>query len=149
MSPSRTRHRLSAHFVIEEFDSRDGARVPPRHEGAVALLAEWWLEPLRARFGAVTVHSGFRSLAHNLAVNGSPHSVHMLTTSLPEHEGRTMRAAAAADVVCATGSPSGWAAWATEHRRRHDHLAERGRGGIGHYASFIHLDTARLRSWRL
>ncbi len=140
---------LGPHFVIEEFDSGDGARVPLGDERAVAHLVRWWLEPLRGAFGPVIVHSGYRSLARNTAVGGAPRSVHMLRTALPRREAGASTKAAAADVSCATGTPASWAAWAQEHRRRQPHLALCGRGGIGHYSSFVHLDTAETRDWTL
>ncbi len=141
------RLRLSEHFVIEEFDSKDGARVRPRDEGGIAHLVEWWLEPMRAYFGPVTVHSGYRSLARNQVVGGAPRSVHLLRTPLPRRPAGSHTPAAAADVTCATGTPAGWQRWAQQHRRRHPSLSLHGRGGIGHYASFVHLDTAPLRDW--
>jgi hypothetical protein len=142
-----TRQVLSRHFVIEEFDSKDGARVRLRDEGGIAHLVEWWLEPMREQWGAVTVHSGFRSLAHNAAVHGARRSVHLLRTPLPGRPAGSSTPAAAADVTCARGTPAGWHLWAQQHRRRHPHLSLHGRGGIGQYASFIHLDTAALRDW--
>ncbi len=119
----------------------------PRDEGGIAHLVEWWLEPMRAFFGPVTVHSGYRSLARNELVGGAARSVHLLRTPLPRRAHLSRTPAAAADVTCATGSPSGWAQWAEQHRRRSEHLAGHQRGGIGHYASFVHLDTASLRDW--
>ncbi len=141
------RNPLSPHFVIEEFDSHDGARVPHRQEHALVHLCEWWLEPLRGFFGPVTIHSGYRTPAHNQAVGGARSSVHLLRTPLPLRGAGSTRAAAAADVTCATGSPAAWATWAEQHRRRFPHLAMRQRGGIGLYPSFLHLDTAPLRDW--
>jgi hypothetical protein len=146
---SSRRSPLGQHFVIEEFDSHDGARVPARDEGAIAHLVEWWLEPLHAFFGPVTVHSGYRSPAQNRAVGGVRYSVHLLRTPLPRRGTSSTTRAAAADVTCATGNPAMWAAWAREHRHRHAHLMAYGRGGIGHYSTFVHLDTGPARDWDL
>ncbi len=142
------RHTLiTAHFRLDEFDCRDGSLVPGRDEIAIEYLCRWWLEPLRARFGQVTVHSGFRSPAYNTRIGGARASVHMLRTALPHAGAGANRKAAAADVTCANGSPATWAAWARHHRAHHDHLARRGRGGIGQYPTFVHLDTAGERCW--
>ncbi len=142
-----TRRRLSRHFVIEEFDSRDGARVPAGYEQAFVDLVDWWLEPLRSEFGAVTILSGYRSAAHNLAVGGARRSVHLLTTPQPAPHGRRRVMAAAADIQCAEGSPARWSAWATRERRDSRELAGHGRGGIGTYITFLHLDTGPWRRW--
>jgi hypothetical protein len=140
--------RLSQHFDLAEFDSGDGARVPAAREADVARLVFWWLEPLRAVGGAVTVHSGYRSERHNAAVGGARASVHMLTTKLPGRFLGGSRRAAAADVTCTEMTPGEVARWAAGHRRRFAHLGPAGRGGIGHYATFTHLDTATARDWR-
>jgi hypothetical protein len=144
----RTRRRLSPHFVIEEFDSHDGAHVPGEHIGAIQHLVDWWLTPLRSQFGPVTVLSGYRSLAHNASVGGARKSVHLLRTWLPRPYGRATTRAAAADVRCAEGSPADWTRWALLERQEQQHLADRGRGGIGTYPSFIHLDTGPWRRWQ-
>jgi len=138
---------LTAHFRLSEFDSHDGALVRGADEGAIAHLCEWWLEPLRAFFGPVTVHSGYRSTAHNFAVGGAKRSVHLLRTPLPRRPRGSAVKAAAADVSCATGNPAMWAEWARQHRAAHPHLGPRGRGGIGVYRTFVHLDTAGNRGW--
>lgn len=142
-----TRRRLSRHFVIEEFDSRDGARVPDDLAGALVHLADWWLEPLRAEFGAVTILSGYRSAAHNLTVGGARRSVHLLTTPMPAPHGKWRPMAAAADIRCAQAGPPEWSAWATRERRMSHELAGHGRGGIGTYFAFVHLDTGPWRRW--
>jgi hypothetical protein len=138
---------VTAHFRLDEFDCRDGSEVRGRDEGAIAHVCGWWLEPLRATFGPVTVRSGFRSVPYNRAVGGARHSVHLLRTPLPRRPTGSAVKAAAADVTCATGNPAMWAEWARQHRQRHDHLALRGRGGIGVYPGFVHLDTGAARDW--
>jgi hypothetical protein len=143
----RTRRRLSRHFVIEEFDSRDGLHVPGDLVDAVAHLVDWWLTPLRSEFGAVTILSGYRSPAHNRAVGGASRSVHLLTTPMPAPHGAWRPMAAAADVTCSGGSPREWSAWATRERAASHQLSGHGRGGIGTYITFLHLDTGPWRRW--
>jgi hypothetical protein len=144
---SQRRYRVSEHFVLGEFDCRDGSEVRGRDEGAIGYLASWWLEPMRKTFGPVTVRSGFRSVPYNRAVGGARYSVHLLRTPLPRRGRGSAVKAAAADVTCATGNPAMWAEWARQHRRRFPKLAERGRGGIGFYPGFVHLDTGPARDW--
>lgn len=153
-----TRHRLSHHFVVEEFDCHDGTQIPEAWYPDFAHLCEWWLEPLRDEFGPVHVVSGFRSITHNRLVGGAQHSVHLVKTPLPQGDRRgrpvTDRArrplATAADVVPQTGNPARWAEWCRKLRPLHAHLGRRGRGGVGEYvnAGFVHLDTASARDWR-
>lgn len=152
-----TRHRLSPHFVVEEFDCHDGTQIPSSWYPHFEHLAEWWLEPLRVQFGPVHVVSGFRTVSHNTMVGGAVHSVHLVKTPLPGGEvrarssGSTARRpmACAADVVPARGNPAAWAAWARKMRKAHRHLGAQGRGGVGEYtrSGFVHLDTATLRDW--
>jgi hypothetical protein len=54
-----TRHRLSDHFVVEEFDCHSGERCGSREHNGLEYLCRKYLEPLRAKFGATHVHSGF------------------------------------------------------------------------------------------
>jgi hypothetical protein len=141
--------RLSDHFLLSEFHSKDGAKVPAERVADVRRLCEWWLEPLRERFGAVTVYSGYRSAVHNEHVGGAAFSVHLLRTLLPGAPAGPQLYAAAADVACRTGRPIQWEAWARKHRGTHPHLRAKGRGGIGLYVvdGFVHLDTGPSRGW--
>ena len=144
-----TRHRLSPHFVIEEFDCRDGTHVPDALVTAYFHLCTYWLEPLRLEFGPVHVISGFRTVAHNKAVGGAVHSVHLGRTPLPSRPARSQTAAAAADVVCRRAGQERVRRWAQRHVVAGDGLGELGRGGIGSYpgAGFTHLDTGPRREW--
>lgn len=146
---AKTRLQLTPHFTIEEFDCHDGTKVPKAAEDDIKRWCEWWGEPMRKRFGAVTILSGYRTAAHNKSVNGAARSVHLLSTELPGRTAGTTHLAVAGDVVAATGDVWAWHAWAQAHRKRHAHLAGKGRGGIGRYARqhFLHLDTAQLRDW--
>jgi uncharacterized protein YcbK (DUF882 family) len=145
-----TRHRISEHFTIEEFDCKDGTRVPVLHLGSIRALCVWWLEPFRERFGPVIVHSGYRTPSYNASVGGAQRSVHLLKTEMSSFPPGQRVRAAAADVSAARSGPVEWARWAQEHRRKHAHLGKRGRGGVGRYVGqgFVHLDTAPLRDWQ-
>ncbi len=145
-----TTPRLSEHFTVAEFASRDGVALPAALHTSARYLCEWWLEPFRARFGPVTVHSGYRTAAHNLRVGGARNSVHLGRTEMPRRPAGSRTMALAADVVAREGAPSVWRRWAREHRRRHAHLGLHGRGGLGVYLvqGFVHLDTGPERDWR-
>lgn len=144
-----TRHRISKHFVIEEFDCRDGTRVPLAAVTGLIHWAHYFGEPMRERFGLCTVQSGYRTPAYNERIGGAPMSVHLMRTPLPRRVPNSPTLAVAADVSFATGSAVSWAHWAQTLRHRNPHLAKRGRGGIGRYVTsrFIHLDTGPLRDW--
>jgi hypothetical protein len=149
-----TRLRFSPHFVVEEFDCRDGTRVPdsPRLGmiTGISHLVQWWLEPMRAQFGPVHIVSGYRTLSHNTAVGGASRSVHLGATPLLGRTADSRTVAMAADVVCRRARTSDVFAWAQDHVERNEHLAARARGGIGYYprGGFIHVDTAGRREWR-
>ncbi len=141
------RRQVTPHFRLSEFDSGDGARVPGPRAHDVLHWCEWIGEPLRARFGPVTIHSGYRSFARNAIVGGAPQSVHLLRTPLPDRGASSPAIAVAADVSCAEGSPASWVMWFLDHRQAHAQLGRRGRGGVGHYPGFVHLDTGPKRRW--
>ncbi len=48
------------------------------HNGYLHILVAKVLQPLRDKFGPVTINSGYRSPAVNTAVGGSPYSDHCL-----------------------------------------------------------------------
>jgi hypothetical protein len=86
-------------------------------------------ELLREEFGATTVNSAYRSAPYNGAVGGEDASLHLQNNAL--------------DLTCATGTPAQWAASLRERRRNGDF-----KGGIGTYASFVHVDTRGVnRDW--
>jgi len=132
-----TRHRLSTHFVVEEFDCKDGSKVMARDYNGLALLCKTYLEPLRAKFGIVTVHSGYRTIAYNRRIGGASKSFHIYTI----HDGNDQ----AADVSCVKGTPAQWHAtlnWLRNHKMG-------GKGGLGLYSSFCHVDLRDYKAdWR-
>lgn len=114
-------NRLSPHFTATEF-GRAGAAAPDAWLYWARKLCTDYLEPLREKFGPVTVMSGFRTLGHNSEVGGAPASYHLR---------RAGRRGAAADVVCARGTPEDW-------YRLLDRL---GAPGLGLYFGHVHVDN--------
>jgi hypothetical protein len=134
---AKTRHRLSRHFVVEEFDCKDGTKVRPREYAGLEYLCRQFLEPMRRKYGACTVHSGFRTRRHNANVGGEDGSYHIY----PDHDGNDQ----AVDVSFARGTPSQWHATANSIRKR----KRAGRGGLGLYRTFIHMDIRDYAAnWR-
>ena len=130
---------LSTNFVLAEFHCCRGhcpaAAVPSAAVPALRRLVTEVLQPMRDRFGACTVHSGFRNDAHNAHVRGEDNSHHLY------HRRPT---SPAADVSFARGDVE---AWATEARRLFQRLGNI--GGIGRYPAqgFVHCDLGAKRSW--
>ena len=72
--------RPSKHFSLEELTTTSTglSNVPGlAARGKLEKLANEVLEPMRERFGALQINSGFRSAAVNSAVNGSKTSSHL------------------------------------------------------------------------
>jgi zinc D-Ala-D-Ala carboxypeptidase len=100
------RHRLSAHFWLDEFTrsemaTRHGLTIDLRLDSAVAAnlrrLCHEVLEPVRGRFGPVRISSGYRPPQVNALVGGARDSQH--TTGQ------------AADIVIDGISPMAVCAW--------------------------------------
>jgi len=72
--------RLSPHFALAEL-TRTATGLPntptAEHLAALTALCSTLLEPVRLRFGPVSIHSGYRSAAVNAKIGGSPTSQHM------------------------------------------------------------------------
>ena len=134
---AKTRHRLSKHFVIEEFDCKDGTKVKKREYKGLEYLCRQYLEPMRRKYGPCSVHSGYRTKSWNARVGGEPNSFHMY----PFHDGNDQ----AVDVSFSRGTPSQWHAYANSIRAR----KRRGRGGLGLYRTFVHIDIRDYAAnWR-
>lgn len=136
---AKTRHRLSTHFVIEEFDCKDGTKVKHREYNGLEYLCHQFLEPMRTRFGPCSVHSGYRTMAWNRRVGGENNSFHIY----PMHDGNDQ----AVDVSFARGTPSQWHAFANSIRQR----KRKGKGGLGLYPNqgFVHIDLRDYpANWR-
>jgi hypothetical protein len=71
---------LSPHFTLAELTRTSSGQpnVPNAAETkALVALCSSLLEPIRAKFGPVSIHSGYRSKAVNEAIGGSKTSQHM------------------------------------------------------------------------
>lgn len=126
------RTQLTKHFGVEEFDCNDGTPVPERYERQLKHLCEWFLEPMRAKFGACYVHSGYRTDQYNASIGGALASYHVYTDRRPRH-------GVAADVSFAKGTVKDWHTYAKKLRTKN----RAGEGGLGYYpqGGFIHIDT--------
>jgi uncharacterized protein YcbK (DUF882 family) len=132
-----TRHRLSRHFTVEEFDCKDGTKVAKRDYNGLEYLCRTYLEPLRAKYGRVTINSGFRTVSHNRSIGGASNSMHVYTI----HDGNDQ----AADVQCAKGGPKDWHRTLNAIRSK----KRKGKGGLGLYARFVHVDIRDYKAdWR-
>jgi len=119
--------RVGAHFVAGEFGTSDPAHFP-----GIGALCALFLDELRARFGACTVHSGYRDATRNAKVGGAPDSRHV-------YDKRPLTPAV--DVSFAKGTPGEWSKAARELAFAH------GRGGVGTYATHLHIDLGPRRIW--
>lgn len=135
-----TRLRLSPHFTIEEFDCRDGTRVPLAAIPALRELCEHVLEPMRKKYGPCRVLSGHRHEAYNRSIGGATFSQHIYDQS---------PTSVAADVRFAKGSVYSWARGARWRFSTKWRFRKNRRGGVGEYraAGFLHVDTGPRRNW--
>lgn len=141
--------KISAHFALSEFTSRDGRAVPV---AAIPALTEWcriWGEPARERFGPIRVTSGYRSPAHNRAVGGAARSYHVYELRHPAGGSRRNLWDIAVDIVPAKGGPDDWQKWASATLSRGLRGLGSSRGAAVAYprSGFIHLDTGPRRTW--
>lgn len=113
--------KVSKHFRVREFASKDGADKVLIDDDLVKLL-----ENIREAAGgkAITINSGYRSPEHNKAVGGVSKSQHVKGT--------------AADIVVADTDPLTVGQIAEYFLNT--------KGGIGVYKSFTHVDTRATRS---
>jgi hypothetical protein len=125
--------RPSPNFSYDEFNTKDGTPVPKAAYKGLDHLCLNYLEPMRKRFGAIYITSGYRHQAYNSAIGGASASVHIY--DYPGRDG----SAVAADIVCRTGTPSQWA----------DYAASLGAAGIGSYSrsGFTHIDNRDRMGW--
>lgn len=119
--------KLTDHFQLSEFQSKDGAAFP---ESVILNLTELAqnLEVVRAHFGKpVFILSGYRSKEHNLKVGGAGESFHM--------QGK------AADIQI-KGFTSKFVYDVIESLIKEGKMKE---GGLGLYKTFVHYDVRGKR----
>lgn len=116
--------KISAHFHVREFRSRDGTDPVFISPQLVEIL-----EKIRVHFGqSVTVDSGYRTVAYNKKLpNSSPKSQHCNGL--------------AADIKVKNCTPAAVAAYAETLLPN--------TGGIGTYSTFVHVDVRAKKSrWK-
>lgn len=119
--------QLAPHFTLDEFHRAGDPQPAAATIRHLRALCQAYLEPLRAEWGPVTIHSGIRSAERNRAVGGAPQSYHVPILG---------RRGAAADVTCRRGTPREW-------YRTLDGL---GAPGLGLYATHVHVDNRASRA---
>lgn len=124
--------RISEHFVLSEFDCHAGDPCPDYMVGPLRDHADDFLEPMRDRFGPAHVNSGHRWDWYNRSIGGATLSYHVYENRKKEP---------ATDLTFERGTPAEWAAYARQ-------LANAlGFGGVGQYATFVHVDSGPRRDW--
>jgi uncharacterized protein YcbK (DUF882 family) len=136
-----TRKRLSAHFVIEEFDCHDGTKVPASAIPALQELCEHILEPLRAKYGPCKVLSGYRHRSYNRSIGGARFSQHIYDDT---------PGSVAIDFTFRRGTPNDWARSAKWRFVTKWRWRKAKRGGVGTYPAsvFVHVDSGPRRDWK-
>jgi hypothetical protein len=126
----RKKDYASKHFRYSEFDCKNGQKIPEASKPAVREWCKRVGEPARARFGSVSITSGYRPAAYNASIGGATNSVHIW-----DYPGRNCKAVAV-DFTCASGSARDW----------FDFTAGKA-DGRGLYWSFHHADTRNNIGW--
>lgn len=130
--------RIGKYWHFAEFFCRISPDCPDYMRDDLDRHAELFLDPMREKFGPGRCTSGHRwgdpppaAYNYNASIGGATGSFHV-------YEDR--KAYPATDLMFERGKPSEWAAYARE-------IADRlGFGGVGQYASFIHIDPRPYRS---
>lgn len=128
---SSNSNRLTKNFTLDEFQSSDGAIMPPEVLKNIKQLAEN-LQVLRDYVKKpIKINSGYRSPAWNKAVGGVSNSQHI--------QGK------ASDIVISGMSPS-------EVIKTIESLIASGKmmqGGLGIYPNFVHYDIRGTKArWK-
>lgn len=112
--------KLSENFTVAEFACKDGSDKILIDDGLVKILQE-----IRDHFGKpIIITSAYRNDAYNRKIGGVSNSQHVKGT--------------AADICISTIEPAEIAKYA-------EYLMP-GKGGIGQYSSFVHVDVRSNRS---
>lgn len=112
--------KLSDNFRVYEFACQDGSDVVFVAPALVTIL-----QKVRTHFGkAVTINSAYRTATHNKKVGGAAYSQHLYGT--------------AADIVVKGVAPKTVAAYVE--------TLLPGKGGIGIYDTFTHVDVREVKS---
>ena len=115
-------HQQVGFFNTADFNSHDGAPMPPQVFGNILVLIDN-LNVLRAELGVpITISSGYRSKKQNKISGGKQHSQHLLGT--------------AADIKAKGRSPR--EVLATIERLKDE--GKMMRGGYKAYSNFVHYD---------
>ena len=124
----------SPHFAFSEFDCKNGTPVPKVCHKAIAEWCAKVGEPLRAKFGAVRVNSGYRTPTYNSDVGGETNSVHLYS----DHPSSTSEEhmAVAVDIRCERGTAREW----------YEFTAGKA-DGRGLYSTFHHSDLRSKIDW--
>lgn len=114
--------KISPHFTVNEFASKDGAEPVFISGDLVAIL-----EKIREKFGPVTISSGYRSPTHNNKIGGAAQSQHLY--------------GCAADIQVKNATPDQVAEYVETLLPN--------KGGIGRYKNFTHIDVRDKKSrWK-
>jgi uncharacterized protein YcbK (DUF882 family) len=120
--------QLTTHFRLEEFDCKDGSRVPDEYICNVQKVAAQ-LQILRDYLGEpIQILSAYRTPTHNKKVGGASKSQHLT--------------ASAADITVKSKTPKQLAAII-------ERLIDRGKltfGGMGVYKNFVHVDIRKKKT---
>ena len=121
--------KLTENFTRQEFDCKDGTKVPAKFIENVTKLAQN-LEVLRAEINEPIkiTGSGYRTKSHNDKVGGAKNSLHLT--------------ASAADINAKNYTPK-------ELSKVIERLIKQGKmveGGIGVYKGFLHYDIRGTKS---
>jgi len=114
--------KLTENFTREEFDCKDGTKVPVELMPNIQKLAGQ-LQILRDNLGeSIHINSGYRTPAYNKRIGGVSNSQHVLGK--------------AADITCKSKTPKQLAA-VIEKMIGNGSLKI---GGLGVYPGFVHVD---------
>lgn len=129
--------KISPNFTYQEFACHDGTPIPLRAIPGIQALCRDYLEPMRKKFGACFVLSGYRHREYNASIGGARNSQHIWDEGPGD---------VATDLRFAKGSPAEWGA---EAKRIRTKLGKGGGIGIYPRQGFTHVDNRKYNAdWR-